>query len=58
MWEIKVFTCEKTNLETRVNEWLKQQLGVEVFQMTQTESAGSSSEITFTILFRSVTAVP
>jgi hypothetical protein len=55
MWEIKVFACGKNDLESRVNEWLKEQLGIEVFQITQTETGGSS-EITLTILFRTLGA--
>jgi hypothetical protein len=59
MWEIKVFAGDRTDLETRVNEWLKEQLGIEVFQITQTQSNGanSRSEITLTILFRSLAGV-
>ncbi|HLW35709.1 MAG TPA: hypothetical protein VKS98_08625 [Chthoniobacterales bacterium] len=55
--QIKAFSCHTIeDLEKQVNQWLTANPGVEIVQLTQSESGGGGMErfITISILFKKI----
>jgi hypothetical protein len=55
--QIRAFSCHTIKeLEKQVNQWLTANPGVEIVQLTQSESGGGGGEwfITVTILFKKI----
>jgi hypothetical protein len=55
--QIKVFSCHTIEeLEKQVNQWLTASPGIEIVQLTQSESGGGRMEwfITLSILFKKI----